>query len=874
MTIKEAIFGAAPGADAIPAMPEDGIQGALPIADIRDGVICTRDGGYAGLFEVLPVNFFLQNEEERARIVSDFAAWLRIAPASMQILCLSKDMDLARYTQRMEGFLREEASAPCRASIQDNIAQVTRMAQGGALTTRFFIAFRFERAMAPNAADFSQIAEAVYGVIQTARGYLGRCGLTVADPGYLDNFVVETVYGMLCKRTSRHARLPLEFRCMLRRWHGVPADVREAPPDADPEARPEPATKPRRRRKQADGPRGGQAMLLDLICPPSIDFSHADDIVADGVYHSYLYIAGYGYQTLVRGGWLASVVGAGDGVSVSFTMLRRPREKVLPKVSQTTMWSRSRMRDVGDTRQDYEQLDSAIAAGQYIKDQMNRCGEEYYDIYTLIEVTAEEEALLRERVAAVERLCVSQDIVCKRCEYVEEQAFCSFLPAVSLDPAIARRARRNALLTGAAGAFPFFGFELCEQDGIVIGESLRSRSLCMLDMFNADRYSSANAIVLGASGVGKSYLLQLIAMRFRQQQVQVFLIAPYKGYEYRAACEAVGGLYVKFSPSSTDCINFMEIRRRSLDVDAGLSRTRTREDSLLADKISRLHLYFSLLRRDLNEEDKSRLDVELVRLYKRFGITRDNRSLFDENGAPKPQPTPKDFHKLLMEKEETRPLAGVLSRFVDGSAAGLGGQTNIDLNNRYVVLDISEIGKDLLAFGTLLAADICLDYCRRSRAERKVILLDEVWALIGAGSNAAAAEFVLELFKTVRGYSAAAIAASQDLEDFFALENGKFGKALINNSRIKFALACEPQESLLIQEHFRLTDEEMRMHQDFSRGQALLCAGRNRIGVQIVASPREHELITTDPRDLARLHRRQAMERLDGQGQEDEDEAW
>ena len=106
-----------------------------------------------------------------------------------------------------------------------------------------------------------------------------------------------------------------------------------------------------------------------------------------------------------------------------------------------------------------------------------------------------------------------------------------------------------------------------------------------------------------------------------------------------------------------------------------------------------------------------------MRLYERFGITRDNDSLYDEYGNLKQQPTPSDFYELLNEREETRPLAGILSRFVTGSAANLGGMTNIDMNNKYIVLDISEIGKELLPFGTLLAADICLDYCRMSRAE-------------------------------------------------------------------------------------------------------------------------------------------------------------
>lgn len=848
------IFGAQAGSAQNLAPANNDLQGSLPIADIDLGVIRTRDGRLVALFEVLPMNFFLQSTAERERIVSSFAAWLRIAPGNLQFLCLSRPVDVAQYTRRMEEYQANEPDAQCRACIADNIRQVQNMVQDGAFTTRFFVAYQFEPDMAPGATDDRERYAELYRVAASARGYLARCGLTVAEPQYIDNQAAELVFEMLCKNTSRNISLPIDFRMMLETQRDAEEGVQEEP---DP---------PRRRKRKKQKPKAaekhGNTGVMDLICPASADFTARDHIELDGVYHAYLYIAGYGYRSLVRGGWLASLVGLGDGISVSMTLHRCPREKILPKVANATIWSRSRMRDVDDTRADYEQMDSAIYAGQYIKSQMNRANEDYYDMHTLIEITADAPELLETRVSEVERFCASQDMICKRCDYEEEQAFHSFLPVVSIAPEIARKARRNVLLSGAAGAFPFYSMELCEQHGILIGRDRRNRSVCMLDIFDADRYSNANMVVLGMSGAGKTYLLQLIAMRYRQQNRQVFLIAPYKGHEYRAACEAIGGLYIKLAPSSTDCINFMEIRRSSLDADAELNRTETREDSLLADKISRLHIYFALLRRSLTEEDMSRLDVALGQLYRGFDITRNNNSLLDKHGAPKPQPTPTDFYNLLMKQEDTRPLASVLSRFVSGSAANLGGKTNIDMNNPYIVLDISEIGKDLLAFGTLLAADICLDYCKRSRSEQKIIILDEIWSLIGAGSNPEAASFVLELFKTVRGYGAAAIGASQDLEDFFALENGKYGKALLNNARIKFALMTEPEEAALIQQHYHLTDEEMQMHAEFTRGQALLCAGRNRIGVEIVASAREHELITTDPRDIARMVERQELEHL------------
>ena len=870
MDIKKIIFGDQVGAAEAIAPADDDLQGSLPIADIKYGVMQTRDGGYAALFEVLPTNFFLQSTAERTRIISSFAAWLRIAPDSLQILCLSQPVDVEQYTRRMEDFLQSEQDALCRTCIEDNIREVNQLVRYGAFTTRFYIAYRYEPSMVSGKVSYAKIAAALRQVMDSSVGYLARCGLTVVNPGYIDNHLVQTVFGMLCKHTSEQVRLPLYFRDMMRESYGVTQQPEPDPEEelmaqaAEQEAPPETKRKSfgRRSKKKNSSKKFEPTGVMDLICPAAVDFTHKDYIEMDGICHAYLYIAGYGYKSLVRGGWMAALVGMGDGISVSMTLQRRPREKILPKVANSTIWSRSRIRDVDDTRADFEQMDSAIHAGLYIKDQMNRAGEDYYDMYTLIEITADDPELLETRVSDVERHCTSLELIVKRCDYLEEQALHSFLPVAAMAPEIERKARRNALLSGVASAFPFYSMELCEQNGILIGQDMQRKSVCMLDIFDTTRYNNANTIVLGTSGAGKTFLLQLIAMRYRQQGKQVCLIAPYKGYEYRAACEAIGGLYIKLAPSSTDCINFMEIRVESLRARQNAESEQERNSSLLADKISQLHIYFSLLRRNLTEEDMERLDVALAQLYRRFGITRNNNSLLDKDGRFKPQPTPTDFYNLLLEKEETKPLASILSRFVKGSASNLGRATNIDLRNKYIVLDISEIGKDLLAFGTLLAADICMEYCKQNRAENKIIILDEIWSLIGAGSNSEAATFIQEMFKTVRGYGTAAIGASQDLEDFFALENGKFGKALLNNSRIKFALMTEPEEARLIQQHYHLTDEEMQMHARFSRGQALLCAGLNRLGVDIIASKREHDLITTDHSDLARMRDRRNYEKM------------
>ena len=597
---------------------------------------------------------------------------------------------------------------------------------------------------------------------------------------------------------------------------------------------------------------GGGITVADLIAPAAVDRSHRDYIVVDRTYHAFLYIAGYGYETVVGDGWLAPLVEAGEGVNLYFYMNRQPREKILPKISQTTMLNRSRMRDIGDTRQDYEELDSAISSGLYIKNAMNRNNEDFYYMHTMIGVSAESEETLEQRISRVETLCASMSLIVKRCDYQHEQAFRSSLPLLSLDPRIARKARRNILTNSLAGAFPFSSFSINDPAGLMLGINLHNQSLCMIDPFDATRYEAPHMAVLGRTGAGKTMTLSCLALRLREQGVRVVIIAPKKGFEYRAACEAVGGKYIKLSPSSRDCINFMEIRKTSLDPDKALGRLSDRDDSLLADKISALHAFFALRKPDATEEQRNYLDEALVRCYANFGITEENESLTDENGRRKRMPTFADLYEVLQERAETQCYAAVLLRFVKGSARSLGGQTNVDLDASYVVIDISEIGKDLVGEGMLIGSEYAYDTFKEDRLHKKALICDELWALIGATSNAIVADYVLELVKLLRSYSAAFVNGTQDLLDYFALDGGKYGKAVLNACPIKIILPLEEDEARLVQKELNLSEEETMQIIRSRRGEGLLCAGHNRIGIAIRPTPKEYDLITTSREDLLR----------------------
>ena len=603
----------------------------------------------------------------------------------------------------------------------------------------------------------------------------------------------------------------------------------------------------------------GSTTILDILSPTTVDTKSRDYIVVDGVFHTYLYVTGYGYTTTVGSCWLAPLVEAGEGVNMSFLVKRQSKEKILSKISQTIMVNRSRMRDVGDTRQDYEELDSAISSGLYLKDVMNRQGEDFYYMHTLIEVTAPDPETLEQRVTEVEKLCVSVDMIARRCDYKNEQAFLSSLPILALDPDIERKARRNALTSGVAAAFPFASYELSDHNGIFLGLNLYNRSPVFLDPYDDYKYTNGNWWIGGSTGAGKTVTLQCLGGRLRQQGKRVIIIAPKKGHEFRPLCEKLGGLYLRMSPSSKDCPNLMAIRRKSLDSYAKLKNIAARDDSVLADKIAQLIIWFSLKKKDLGEEDKSRLDSSLVEVYSRYGITFDNSTIVDEDGNFRRMPIISDWYDVLYQDPDTRHLAVVLSRYVSGSASAMASRNDIDLDNKYIVLDLSGMPDDMIADGTFWATSIAYDLIMNCETDLSALLADELWSLVGATANPQAAGFVLEMVKTIRGLGGIAVTSTQGMQDLFGLEGGSYGKGILDASRIKLVMQMEEQEARLIQDKLNLSEDEVRQITRFRRGEGLLCIGYNHVPVAFHTTPKEYEAITTSPTDL-RVKRTEASD--------------
>ena len=736
---------------------------------------------------------------------------------------LTKRADIDRHMESVREELARETDPHCRMLQEDYLRLIRDLGSREAITRRFFLIFEHEPL--PGTKRGQEEDEAIASLqtaARTAANYLRQCGNMVLMPEEQDEAVAEILYHILCRRESNEHPFTDKAKRVVAEYLASGRDVNTIPAN-------------------------------EFYAPGEIDFTHGRYICIDGVYYAYLLVPSDGFKTQVPAGWLSLLVNAGDGIDLDVFLTRQPKDRMIRKLGQQLRINRSKIRETSDTNSDFDDLDGAIRSGYFLKDGLGN-NEDFYYLNLLVTVTAGSVDELEWKCAEMKKLLLSQDMNVQPCSFCEEQAFLSSLPLVSLEKHLFERSKRNVLTLGAASCYPYTSYEMCDDNGILLGVNKHNNSLIIVDIFDSNVYKNANIAILGTSGAGKSFTMQLMATRMRRKGIQVFIVAPLKGHEFHRACSNIGGEFIQISPASPNCINVMEIRRVDKSVDELLDGPGV-EKSLLAAKIQRLHIFFSLLIPDMSHEERQLLDDALIRTYANLGITHDNATLEDPKrpGQYRTMPVLGDLYDTLKEVPDTKRLANIINRLVHGSAKTFNQQTNVSLDNKYTVLDISELTGDLLTVGMFVALDYVWDKAKENRTEEKAIFIDECWQLIGANSNRLAAEFVLEIFKIIRGYGGSAICATQDINDFFALEDGKYGKGIINNAKTKILLNLEDEEARRVQSLLHLSEAEVMEITHFERGSGLISTNNNNVTVEIKCSQMEKELITTDRRELQEL---------------------
>lgn len=815
-------------------------QDFIPIKNLEHGIIETTDGRYIKILEIEPINFMLRSEEEQYEIICSFASWLKISPVHLQFKSITRKADSDKHIAMLRKEMATEESEQCKKLSEGYIRLIKDVGSREALTRRFFLIFRYEELRRNENSDYGQICSTLLTAEQNARAYFMQCGNNILQPKDPDEATAEILYMFFNRRScveepfhSRVDRIVLDTMAAKNKVIGI---------DPIPHIR-----------------------MAHFIAPRGIDLMHRNYIIMDGLYYSFLYIKGNGYPNKVRAGWMSSLINAGEGIDVDVFLRRENRSKTIDKVAQRIRLNRTKLKSMQDTSTDYEELAGSIQAGYFIKQGIANYNEDLFYMSVFVTVSARTYEELMWRKQQMTDMLKSMDMYVSDCSFQQEDALRTVMPFLQISPKLEKKSKRNVLTSGAASTYMFTSFEMSDDTGVLLGINRHNNSLCIVDLFDTKKNKNANLNLLGTSGAGKTFTMQLLALRMRMRGIQCYIIAPIKGHEFRRACNRIGGQFIKIAPGSPHCINIMEIRHTiSPEMELIDELDYSEMDSLLAQKIQQLMIFFSLLIPDMTNEEEQMLDEALIRTYGKFGITHDNDSVYaDRNAVPpkmKTMPILGDLHEELQKNEMTKRIAVIVSRFVTGSVQSFNQQTNVDLSNKYIVLDLSELKGKLLPVGMMIALDYVWDKIKSDRTKKKAIMIDEIWQLIGAGSNRMAAEFCLEIFKVIRGFGGAAISATQDLSDFFGLEDGRYGRAIINNSKNKIILNLEPDEAEFVRDTLKLTKTEIRSITRFERGEALICSNNSKVPVIIKASKEEQEMITTDRAELEAILKERQQE--------------
>lgn len=571
----------------------------------------------------------------------------------------------------------------------------------------------------------------------------------------------------------------------------------------------------------------------DLISPAYVNMQNPKYFEVDNLYYSSLIVVNYyREQTDLL---LKNLIETNINMNISIFYEKQDSYKTIKDLTYHIGNVGVELKESNENRQDIDIASYTYNDAKYIRKEIQVNNEELYFLYIYINIYAEDIKELEYNLNKIEGIAQSKGMQTRRANFRQEECFLAGLPILENKEIIKEAAKRNILTTGLLSTYPFISSTIFDKNGIFIGTNIYNNSLVFIDRYDTNKYKNANICIFGTSGAGKSFYTKLLILRYKLLGIKQYIIDPDR--EYNKICEKLNGVEIKLGPTSDTYINVLEIRKESIEDG---------ESGYLAIKISKLIGFFNLIFGEMDEEEKALLEEKLIEVYKLKGINFDDKSLLNENFEFKNErqmPILEDLYYILGQDERTKKFKIKLIPFVEGSMKFFNNYSNIKLDNELIVADIYDLGEENLKYGMYILIDIFWDAVKKDRKEKKAIYLDEIWRLIGVTSNKYVASFIYKIFKTIRKYSGSGVAITQDISDIFSLDNGTYGKSILNNSSIKTFFALEEENIKILREYSNLSEKEKIEIKSLKRGECLMFVGEDHILTKIQSSEKEREII-------------------------------
>jgi type IV secretory pathway VirB4 component len=544
--------------------------------------------------------------------------------------------------------------------------------------------------------------------------------------------------------------------------------------------------------------------VMDLISYSGLEEA-SDYLILDGIFKRYLFVSGYPFNA--TSGWLNNLINFEHDLDISYHVSHVDSSQALPKLNRKITELESTKRIMLRSGQIIgPEITDPLKSAKDLRDKIMRGQEKLFQVSIYVGLTADSLEELYNLTKILETSLSSKLFFTKTALYQQNEGLQSVLPRGT----DSLRQRRNLDSSSTALTFPFMSSELVHENGILYGVNKSNNSLVILDRFSLN---NANSIVFAESGSGKSYSSKVEILRQLMQGSKVIVIDPER--EYQQLSKSVSGSYIKLSSKSKQKINPFDLSLTSKDKDD------------LSEHIQDLTEVISLMSNGLSARENAALDKAIINTYKHH------------NNIPLLEDLYSELHNLGQLK-----LCERLEKYITGSLANVfNSQTNIDLDNQLVIFDIKDLPESLRQI-MMMTISIFVQNQIKSKPQKRLLVIDEGWILL---QHEESARFVAGLVRRARKYYLGVSIISQAANDFL---NNEYGKAIASQSSLRILMRQDTTTIKKVASEFQLSEYEQTFLLTCERGEALIIADQNHVAIKVVASEKEHPLITTNPNEV------------------------
>lgn len=532
------------------------------------------------------------------------------------------------------------------------------------------------------------------------------------------------------------------------------------------------------------------------------------------------------YPRYLNTSWFTPIINLDRAFDVAIYVLPKNTAQVLKQLrDQLARLESQMMEETSKGKVRDPVLETAIADIEGLRDRLQQGTEKFFELgvyLTLYENSLKE---LDEAENKIRGFLEYQLVIPKQATFRMVEGFIATSP--TNDDRINVHTSLNT--EPISSLFPFVSYDLTSSSGILYGINTHNNSLVIFDRFSLE---NANSVVFAKSGAGKSFTIKLEILRSLIFGTQVMVIDPEDEYKYLS--DTVGGSYVKISINSDQHINPFDLPAPKEDESPG---------DVFNSHILGLAGLMKLLLGDLTPEEDSLLDEALIQTYAVKDITPDS----DFSNAPPPLLA--DLQNILAGMTGGERMATRLEKFTSGTFSGfLNRPTNVELDNSLIVFGIRDMEDELRPIAMYLILNFVWTKIRR-QLRKRILVVDEAWWLM---KYPVGADFLFNIAKRGRKYYVGLTTISQDIPDFMATPQGK---AIVTNSSMQILMKQSTAAAEIVKETFNLTDSEKYYLLEARVGFGLFFLGQNHVGIRVVASYAEDQVITSDPRQLLEIEK-------------------